>query len=157
MGQLITKEYQGMSFTFRADGYFNMTKAAQTFGKRLDNFFANDETCEYLDALSALTPDIPVVKVQKGNGKSPQVGTFAHPKLALYFARWLDVRFAVWCDAVIEDILTKKADLTITQPEQSATVAVTQAMPPDFMLSIQQLLQSFIFMGVIRNCKTLVN
>ena len=45
-------------------------------------------------------------------------GTWAHPKL--------DVRFAVWCDSIIEDILTKKAELTITQPETSATVQVTQ-------------------------------
>lgn len=28
MGALITKEYNGLSFTFREDGYFNMTKAA---------------------------------------------------------------------------------------------------------------------------------
>ncbi|WP_079550844.1 KilA-N domain-containing protein [Vreelandella subglaciescola] len=25
-------------------------------------------------------------------------GTWAHPKLAVFFARWLDVRFSVACD-----------------------------------------------------------
>lgn len=35
------------------------------------------------------------------------------------------VRFAVWCDSIIEDILNKKAELTITQAETSATVQVT--------------------------------
>jgi hypothetical protein len=29
-------------------------------------------------------------------------GTWAHPKLAVFFARWLDVRFAVWCDMQID-------------------------------------------------------
>lgn len=28
-------------------------------------------------------------------------GTLLHPKLAVFFARWLDVRFAVWCDLMI--------------------------------------------------------
>jgi len=43
-------------------------------------------------------------------------GTWAHPKLAVIFARWLDVKFSVWCDTVISDILSG----TITKPQESA-------------------------------------
>lgn len=32
-------------------------------------------------------------------------GTWMHPKLGVAFARWLDVRFAVWCDTQIETII----------------------------------------------------
>jgi hypothetical protein len=32
-------------------------------------------------------------------------GTWMHPKLGVPFARWLDVDFAIWCDAQIETIL----------------------------------------------------
>lgn len=32
-------------------------------------------------------------------------GTWMHPKLAVAFARWLDTRFAVWCDTQIETII----------------------------------------------------
>lgn len=32
-------------------------------------------------------------------------GTWLHPKLAVPFARWLDVRFAVWCDQQINKII----------------------------------------------------
>jgi prophage antirepressor-like protein len=32
---LITKTHQGLAFTFRADGWFNMTHAARHFDKRL--------------------------------------------------------------------------------------------------------------------------
>lgn len=32
-------------------------------------------------------------------------GTWVHPKLAVAFARWLDVRFAVWCDLHIDALL----------------------------------------------------
>ena len=48
--------------------------------------------------------------VEKKRGRTG--GTWAHPKLAVFFARWLDVKFAVFCDMVIDDILNKKAELT---------------------------------------------
>ncbi len=72
-----------------------MTAAAQAFGKRLDNFWTNAETKEYLAALSQL-PGIQGSMVVTIPGS--RSGTWAHPKLAVFFARWLDVRFAVWCD-----------------------------------------------------------
>ena len=80
-----------MTFVFREDGYFNMTKAAKHFGKRVDNFFANDETIEYVAELERLVTGFPVIKVQRGNGALPSVGTWAHPKLAVFFARWLEI------------------------------------------------------------------
>lgn len=33
----------------------------------------------------------------KKGGRVGEMGTWAHPKLAVFFARWLDVKFAVWC------------------------------------------------------------
>jgi hypothetical protein len=44
----------------------------------------------------------------------------------VFFARWLDVRFAVWCDAVIEDILKGSAELVVTKPAESAVMALPQ-------------------------------
>jgi hypothetical protein len=95
--QLITRNYNDLTFTFRADGYFNMTKAAKHFGKRMQNFFANDSYKEYLDALNQLTGKSASWTDANAGCKG---GTWAHPKLAVFFARWLDVRFAVWCDAL---------------------------------------------------------
>lgn len=121
---LITNKYDGKAFHFREDGYFNMTKAAKEFGKRIDNFFANASAQEYISALEGLVPGIPLIKAQRGNGLLPHVGTWGHPKLAVFFARWLDVSFAVWCDMVIDDILNKKAELTIAKPEESMALKV---------------------------------
>lgn len=129
MSNLITREYQGQMFTFREDGYFNMTAAARNFGKRIDNFFANSETVDYMEALKNLIPDIPVIKTQRGNGVNPNVGTWGHPKLAVFFARWLSPAFAVFCDAVIDDILNKKATLTIDKPEESFAMQVPKSLP----------------------------
>ncbi|WP_051394245.1 KilA-N domain-containing protein [Pseudomonas taeanensis] len=116
---IITRDYNGQTFSFREDGYFNMTKAAKAFGKRMDNFFANDGTAEYVNELEKLVPGIPVINTKTGNGKSPMVGTWGHPKLAVFFARWLDVKFAVFCDTVIDDILSKKAKVEFA-PEAAA-------------------------------------
>lgn len=96
---MITKQWNGKTLTFRDDGYFNMTKAAKQFGKDLSNFMRSPETKEYLEALSVEFTDKDLVVVQRGSGLLPYVGTWAHPKLAVFFARWLDVRFAVACDA----------------------------------------------------------
>lgn len=105
-----------------------MTKAAQHFGKRLDSFLASTETKEYAAELSRVLSqnscDKAVIEVKRGSGLLPGVGTWAHPKLAVFFARWLDVRFAVWCDAMIEDILKGKAEVTITKPAESAVMAL---------------------------------
>jgi hypothetical protein len=41
------------------------------------------------------------VKAKRGkNG-----GTWFHPDLAIHFARWLDIRFSIWCDRQIREIL----------------------------------------------------
>ena len=114
--QLITRSYNNLSFTFRDDGFFNMTKAAKHFGKSLGMFWQNLGTSQYLLALNEQvnmghSPHLDVGRgerigiargaltlSQRGTGG----GTWAHPKLAIFFARWLDVRFAVWCDAMIE-------------------------------------------------------
>lgn len=108
MNSLITREHNGAAFTFREDGYFSMTMAARHFGKHLDDFLRNKETKEYIDALKlALAPahsrDLEVMVAVPGNRYIADRGTWAHPKLAVFFARWLDVRFAVWCDMQIDE------------------------------------------------------
>ena len=85
----------------RADSWFNMTKAAQHFGKDVRDFMYAPSTKEYVDELSKCGKLLQLSEVRPGR----YGGTWAHPKLAVFIARWLDVRFSVWCDAVIEDIL----------------------------------------------------
>lgn len=131
--QLITREYNGNVFTFREDGYFNMTDAAKKFGKFLPNFMRSPETVEYIDALSKTVESTALVEAKRGNNG----GTWGHPKLAVFFARWLDVKFAVFCDMVIDDILNKKAELTITQPSESMAMKVPQSFPEALRLAAE--------------------
>ncbi|WP_319237467.1 KilA-N domain-containing protein [uncultured Propionivibrio sp.] len=130
-----------MAFTFREDGYFNMTKAAAHFGKQLQHFWQNMDTWQYVESLAKLEGKISGIPmsllpqdrcqavldlyIETKRGRSG--GTWAHPKLAIRFARWLDTDFEVWCDSIIEDILRGNAELTITKPEVSATVQASAA------------------------------
>lgn len=93
---ITTRDFNGTPFVFREDGWFNMTKAAKHFGKDLQSFIRMDDTCEYIDALKA-NPVSGTEYLTAARGRNG--GTWAHPKLAVFFARWLDVRFAVWCKA----------------------------------------------------------
>lgn len=133
MSKTITREYQGQTFTFRENGYFNMTKAAAAFGKQLNNFWRSPETKEYVEALGKVIQSEGVYETAMGrNG-----GTWGHPKLAVFFARWLDVKFAVFCDMVIDDILNKKAELAVTKPEQSMSMQVPQSFPEALRLAAE--------------------
>ena len=131
---VITRDYQGMTFQFREDGYFNMTNAAKHFGKDVREFFKNDSTLAYVEALENAGVSHQLVETSRGrNG-----GTWGHPKMAVFFARWLDVKFAVWCDMIIDDLLRGKAEVTITKPEESAVLA----LPKDYASALRALLAS---------------
>lgn len=150
---IVTRDYKGTAFQFREDGYFNMTKAAKHFGKRLDNFIASPDTVEYL---AALANSLDSRELLANTAKSADFletvgnldlfhtkmgrngGTWGHPKLAVFFARWLDVKFAVWCDMVIDDLLRGKAELTITKPAESAVMA----LPSDYSAALRALADS---------------
>lgn len=143
-----------MTFVFRDDGYFNMTKAAKAFGKQLQHFWNAEETRGYVVALADsqnpnhrkpmnykadygevyLAAMQAVAAIQRGR----YGGTWGHPKLAVFFARWLDVRFAVFCDMAIDDILRGNAELVITKPAQSAVAAA----PQSYLESVEQRLVS---------------
>jgi hypothetical protein len=95
--------YDGHSIQFNDAGWFNATHAAEKFGKRPVDWLALDSTKEYIGVL------MDVLKCEESSlytaRKGKNGGTWMHPKLAVAFARWLDVRFAVWCDTQIETII----------------------------------------------------
>lgn len=111
MNNLIPFTYQGQPVSFTTDGWLHATKIAERFGKRIDHWLDNAETLEYIQALDEFltgtestisdTRNSGYLKTRRGNGG----GTWIHPKLAVAFARWLSAKFAVWCDALIEELL----------------------------------------------------
>lgn len=100
---IVLADYEGKVIPFRDDGWFNMTKVANQFGKRLQDFLDNKETKKYMVALARAIHANERDLIQARRGR--QGGTWAHPKLAIRFARWLSEDFEVWCDLQIEQIL----------------------------------------------------
>jgi hypothetical protein len=128
--QLITAQYGNMPVLFQTDAFINATAIAKQFNKRPNDWLNLASTKEYIDCL--LEFQLPekmvnernqLVIIKKGSSTNGG-GTWFHPKLAVPFARWLNARFAVWCDLQIEKILHSKtapADLyeflkPITEP-----------------------------------------
>jgi hypothetical protein len=104
MSQIIHADFNGYDLTFQDDGWFNATAAAERFGKRVDVWLKTQETQDYISALCEISNTTKEWYLKTRRGKHGG-GTWLHPKLAVVFARWLDVRFAIWCDAQIEQIL----------------------------------------------------
>jgi hypothetical protein len=108
---VIPFHYQGQAVRFNSEGWINATDVAKRFGKRPVDWLKQGETKEYLNALAeALTCDAGSL-VETSKARSDRGGgTWFHPKLAVAFARWLDLKFAVWCDLHIDALLRGELD-----------------------------------------------
>ena len=112
--------YDNISVSFRNDGYLHATQIAKHFGKLPKDYLKTEQTREYIAALAdncvrrkILTDKNQLVIIKQGGMEQ---GTWLHPKLAIHFARWLDPRFAVWCDEQIEQIISGSLKLEPIQP-----------------------------------------
>ena len=101
MKGLITSQYDGQELSFSEQGWVNATQAASKFNKSVHEWVRLPDTQKYLDALIRKYGKIPYLKTKRGNNG----GTWLHPKLAVRFAQWLDIDFALWCDEQIDSLL----------------------------------------------------
>lgn len=131
MSHLVIAQYDGMDVTFRDDGWFNATTVAARFSKEPSDWLNQRDTVQYMAALArrignsgfvqelnkindldsasaasrakllALAKKTGFVSTKQGSQENGG-GTWLHPKLAVRFAQWLDIDFAVWCDEQIE-------------------------------------------------------
>lgn len=134
MTALMKFDFNGEGHSFDGHGWFNATEAAKRFGKEPVEWMRQRETVGYICALAKRQGNCGFVtelnKIIDLDGKSsvsrtrllalvkktgfvraksgaPETGggTWLHPKLAVRFAQWLDVDFAVWCDDTIDQII----------------------------------------------------
>ncbi|QSA98722.1 KilA-N domain-containing protein [Methylococcus sp. EFPC2] len=101
---LIRLAYQELSVGFTREGWFNATGVASHFGKQPHEWLRLPDTERYLRALEGRYGKIPYVKTSRARVDRGG-GTWLHPKLAVAFARWLDIDFSVWCDEQIDALL----------------------------------------------------
>lgn len=150
-------EYDGLPVPFLGNGWFNATVAAKRYNKRVDNWLRLAETKEYMAALteSLTSSDVrELVRTQEGRAG----GTWLHPKLGVVFARWCDVRFAVWCDQQIDHIL--RGGLTIwdkaaaepsTTSDREVLLTAAAALVARHRLSFSTVYRALnVFSGVVQ-------
>lgn len=112
----VTLHYHAQPVQADKEAWFNATRIAAMFGKQPHEWLRLPESAQYIAALikreeekraasntglSRITKSH-FIKTKRGNNG----GTWLHPKLAVVFARWCDIDFAVWCDEQIEALLT---------------------------------------------------
>lgn len=116
--RIVPINYEGQSVTFNAEGWINATEAASRFGKLPHEWLRLPETAAYLEALAKCGKIPQLVRTQRGrNG-----GTWIHHKMAVPFARWLSVDFAVWCDEQIEALIRGDASAWPQARHQSSAL-----------------------------------
>nr|DAX37326.1 MAG TPA: KilA protein [Caudoviricetes sp.] len=121
MNSIQNLSFNSVTVSFRQDGFLNASAVAKHFGKAPKDYLKSEQTQQYIAALAenlSKGRKIPLeenqlVIVKHGGNQS---GTWLHPKLAIHFARWLDPRFAVWCDEQIEHILSGSLKLETQSP-----------------------------------------
>lgn len=135
-GNVIALDYQGVSIGFTEAGWFNATMAAGAFGKRPADWLALDSAKDYIECLTEIfnCEKSSLLKTKPGRH---QGGTWMHPKLAVAFARWLDVRFAVWCDLQIDGLLRGTHKVYDWHRERSAAAASFKVMADVLRLARQ--------------------
>ncbi len=149
---IVSLEFNGSLVSFNNDGWINATCIAKKFGKRPNDWLRMEETLNYLialhDALNLnyvpetyfniinkldkrssyfknmifdLSKKTGLVKTKSGSPENGG-GTWLHHKLAVAFARWLSVEFAVWCDLTIDNLINKA---TVTREKVSNMFSMT--------------------------------
>ena len=123
--QIQTLSFDTIPVLFNGDAFLNATAVAKAFNKRAQHYLDSDRTKEYIEALVGhLNQKSKAVKtafdekqvvIVKSGAPENGGGTWLHPKLAIDFARWLNPKFAVWCDEQIEHLL-KNGQMPTVQP-----------------------------------------
>ncbi|RZN93732.1 KilA-N domain-containing protein [Acinetobacter johnsonii] len=144
MKGLIISQYNGQPLSFNENGWFNATQASKQFGKRPNDWLNLVETQDYIQALS----DVMGISITSKNGNCINLiktkrgkedgGTWLHPKLAVPFSRWLDVRFGIWCDIQIDSLLRGSHPIFDKRRLRHQAAATYKAVSAVLQLSRQQ-------------------
>jgi len=109
-------DYEGSPVTFQlgnGDVMVNLTQMAKPFGKLPKDFLKTEQTREFIAVLEErlktsdrkIIPTLIINTIQGGNVSANEQGTWAHQKVALKFAAWLNPRFELWVYDRIEELM----------------------------------------------------
>lgn len=134
MTVIVKLKFEDYEQSFDSQGWFCATDSAKRFNKDPVSWLRQRDTAEYLSALAKrqgksgfltefneiskldgiksssrnkllnLVKKTGFVRTKSGSPENGG-GTWLHPKLAVRFAQWLDIDFAIWCDEQIDNLI----------------------------------------------------
>jgi len=104
---LVVRSWNGHAIQRRlSDGFINATSMCGAAKKRWRDYYINQRSSNYLQALQGSTgfpADLLVETIT--TGLNANRGTWVHPRLAVDLARWISPEFAVWMDGwILEEL-----------------------------------------------------
>jgi hypothetical protein len=104
MTDVFQAQFQGGTIQFNRDGWVDASGLANRYGLDVNQWLKTTEAQRYQQQLGELSLQYIFVLVEPDKSEC----TWMHPKLAVEFARNIDLKLAVWCDFTIESILRPK-------------------------------------------------
>jgi len=109
--KLKLKNGSSMDILIRKDGYVNATQLCKAGNKLFKHYNENNQTKEYLQALSSVVgiPTTDLLDIKQGGTNQ---GTYVHRKVAYHLAQWISPHFAVQVSDILDELfLTGKVEL----------------------------------------------
>ena len=116
----LTHNYNGYTISQESDGYTSLTDMAKAAGKLVADYLKTDSSQAYFQGLSD-DMNIPIsslIRIVQGKGKNQ--GTWAHPEIAIDFAKWCNVSFRIWANRTLRGVI----EGTATQPRPAHDLAI---------------------------------
>lgn len=149
----IVKSYKGRAIRIdQSNNFVCLTDMAAAASKQYHDWARLKGTIEYLNEFSGSTgiPLTELVRVVQG-GTPDEQGTWAHPKIAIRFAQWCSVKFAIQVDFWIDELLTSgKVELApqVRQlPPVRDTIEYIQASK-DIAAIVDPILKSYLLQSL---------
>jgi hypothetical protein len=110
-GDIKNHDYKGFAIAQRNDGYVNITKLAQSEGKRLNDYSRLKTTVDFIEALSVSTGISALTLVQFDSSTSNDRATWAHPIVAMDVAQWVSVDCRIWANTTLVRIVANRGEI----------------------------------------------
>lgn len=134
MNELVIKDYLGNGVAFKnikGEIYANATEMAKIFNKQPSDWTKLKSTKEYIELLEG-SEEVPmgnsIIIINDGFNN----GTYVHEKLILDYSRWLDMKFRIWADKAISELI--REGFVSIQPQFKAPTTLKEAL----LLALEQ-------------------
>jgi hypothetical protein len=87
-------------------GFVNATEMCVANGKKLQKYFDNKTTKEFLTEYKRCNPNLGAIRIVP-NGKEGYGGTYVSLDIALHLGTWVSPEFAVWAMRVLRHVVNK--------------------------------------------------